>query len=167
MTDLTRPPAPPPPQMSDETDGDYRVFVAWFSTFPRPTPLSVGCAELAASNSWAARAQAWEWQQRLRLAERSPSELLRELVVDQVLTGRIAAAKILDGEAGSKTLTAGGEATLDRLSKLAELNRALPAPPAEEGIDWTKLTQEERAQVLEAMALVRKASGSGSANGGR
>lgn len=155
MTALTRAPATPP-RMPDEAEGDYSVFVAWFEANPRPTPVECGCAEIAARNAWVQRAQAWEWQHRLKLGERTPPELLRDLVIDQILAARIAAAKIQDAEAGSKTLTPEGSATLDRMAKLSELATALPSPKAEDSIDLTKLTQEEREVILRAQAIVRK-----------
>jgi len=159
VADLSRAPAPPPPRHPGDSESEwaYSVFCAWFATEPRPAPHTCGCAELAANHQWLARAQAHEWQLRLGFAQRTPPEILRDLVLDQIYTARIAAAKGLDAEAGSLTPTPAGEAALDRLMKLNELVRALPAPVEQEETDWTKLTQEERTKVLEAELLRRKA----------
>ena len=154
MTDIAKIPATPP-RMTDESEGDYAVFTAWFEANPRPTPLECGCAEIAARQAWVQRVQAWEWQHRLKLGERTPPELLRDLVIDQILAARIAAAKIQDAEAGSKTLTPEGSATLDRMAKLSELAAQLPAPKADT-VDLSKLTQEEREVILRAQAIIRK-----------
>lgn len=149
------PTAPLPPRMPDELENEHQAFLAWLVSNPRPTPLEAGVAELAARNAWTPRAIAWEWQQRLQLGQRTPPELLRDLVEEQIITARIAARKILDAEAGSKSLTPEGQATIDRVVRMAELLKALPsAAPAQE-IDWGGMTQEEREVVLRALQITK------------
>ncbi len=151
-TDLTAP-APLPPRMPDELENEHAAFLAWLTSNPRPTPLEAGVAELAARNSWTPRAIAWEWQQRLQLGQRTPPELLRDLVEEQIIAARIAARKILDNEAGSRVLTPEGQASIDRVTRMAEVLKGLPAPEAAPEINWESLTQDEREVMLKAMQI--------------
>lgn len=151
MADLT--PASAPPQLPDEPAHEYSAFLLWLPMTPRPAPHEFGAAEPAARNCWVQRAIAWEWQQRLRFEQRTPPEVLRDLVLDQIYTAAIEARKTLDSVAGSRSISPEGQATLERLTKLADVLKSVPAPTAP-AVDTSRLTQAEREVVLEAQRII-------------
>lgn len=159
MSDLTPPAgvrAVSIAQADGESPGEFQCFAAWLDCSPRPPPATLGApiAELAARNSWLARAQSWDVERRLGLSAKSPVELLHEAVRLHLETGLNEASKLNVLSRSSASMVLDPKTAIETATKFAELAQSAPPPRRADAPNYAALTTDE---LLQLETLLEKA----------